>query len=1135
MTAPGVSSVGSPASLPVIFAETKKGILGKEGKFRVCGDASAISYESGWWAALKHLCWQNVKLSVSTRKGPRTIYIKNSDAQPICPSGKGRLKDLFARALREKAATALSSKVTSVSQPRLGGLGSASEEPKSSSSESVPEVAEGPTEEVRLLFRVFADAGHKDAQYALAFMYEEKGGEEDLKEAFSLYGKASDQGHLDATYALAKLFEEGRGVQKDLSEANKLYAGLLGQGRGVQTDIERVSEEMRKQAPEAPSAEPEKGTSAGSQISQEGGLSLSEAPQIVQGSSPGISASGATRAESEPQAPSPISQEPQVEQKISSVIPAPVETREGSVSQAVSPLTSQESQSEQGVPLEIPAPVETRAESELQAPSPISQQPQVERKMPPVIPAPVEVKKSIPSPSSSPLSEESLASTGIQEPIAARPQSIPSARGSQDAFQKDLDRKYAQAFRLEQGIGGEKNLQKAFDIYQEAAREGHIKSQYALISMYLENRGLMQGEQWGIQDTKARDALYKEAIELFTKKSSQDVSALYYLGFMKENGLGMERNMKRATTLYEMAAKDGNIEAKRALGSLYERDGNIKKAKEYYKAAMDQGDIHAAFALIPIYKDPAEEEERRLFYEEAYSLFTRQASVDNDAAYYLGVMSEEGLRESKNFKNAALLYQLAAKKGNAKAQYALGSLYERGEGVEKNLYEAEKWYREAAGQKDVDAAAALLVLYERGDGAIKDERELQRLYENLLALFAIRTGYDDTKAQYCLGFMYEKGLGGKKDLSEAKIQYLSAAQGGNAQAQYTLGSLYERGEGFEKNIEEAEKWYLKAACGGEIKATYALVSLYARGWLTKENQRSDEYVKALLPISKAIRQRSANAETKYYFGLMNEKGLGVQKDINEAFRYYEEASRGGDVGAKRALGSLYERGEGGIRKNIEQAEKLYLEAACGGEINAAYDLVSLYAHEELTKEDQTSEEYRQALLPILKEIESGHASPETKYYFGVMNEKGLGVQKDIDKALQFYQEVSKPSPWLKKHLGSLYERGEGVEQNIEEAEKLYLEAIDAQDIDAAYALLSLYERGLLKKDESKDANYTYVYSLITGPAVKNDAKAQYYIGFMNEKGLGFKTNIKQAQYWYGLAAEGGNESAKTALKRLSSQ
>ncbi len=88
----------------------------------------------------------------------------------------------------------------------------------------------------------------------------------------------------------------------------------------------------------------------------------------------------------------------------------------------------------------------------------------------------------------------------------------------------------------------------------------------------------------------------------------------------------------------------------------------------------------------------------------------------------------------------------------------------------------------------------------------------------------------DTRAQYNLGVLYDKGFGATQDYAEAARWYLVAAERGHLDAQANLGFAYERGRGVTQDYAAAAKWYRAAAERGDIPAQANLGTLYANGW-----------------------------------------------------------------------------------------------------------------------------------------------------------------------------------------------------------------------------------------------------------------------------------------------------------------
>ena len=115
-----------------------------------------------------------------------------------------------------------------------------------------------------------------------------------------------------------------------------------------------------------------------------------------------------------------------------------------------------------------------------------------------------------------------------------------------------------------------------------------------------------------------------------------------------------------------------------------------------------------------------------------------------------------------------------------------------------------------------------------------------------------------------LGRCYEKGIGTRKDLTEAFACYKEAAEEGDAKGQFRLGVFYNLGFSVPIDYKKAFYWYTKSAEQGDMDAQYNL-------------------------------------------GLCYEEGEGVCKDRKKAIYWYKLSAKQGHVKAQEALRSLGEK------------------------------------------------------------------------------------------------------------------------------------------------------------------------------------------------------------------------------------
>jgi eukaryotic-like serine/threonine-protein kinase len=149
-------------------------------------------------------------------------------------------------------------------------------------------------------------------------------------------------------------------------------------------------------------------------------------------------------------------------------------------------------------------------------------------------------------------------------------------------------------FRLgsmfEQGLGTDKDPQKAVEYYRQAADQNYPDAENILGYLY------ETGDDGLKQD-------YQQAVEWFTKAANQGLKkAEKNLGDMYFRGLGVAAvDYKQAMQWYEKAADQGDAAAEYMLGYMYEKGlgtaPNDQMALDYYRKAAANGNVAAQRAV----------------------------------------------------------------------------------------------------------------------------------------------------------------------------------------------------------------------------------------------------------------------------------------------------------------------------------------------------------------------------------------------------------------------------------------------------------------------------------------------------------------------------------------------------------
>ena len=142
--------------------------------------------------------------------------------------------------------------------------------------------------------------------------------------------------------------------------------------------------------------------------------------------------------------------------------------------------------------------------------------------------------------------------------------------------------------------------------------------------------------------------------ELTQKAKSGDVHAIYQLGYIYENGIGVKTDTQKAFKLYRKASQMGSSDAKLSLELM-----NLDK---------DIGGSSISQENRVIINSAGEQISTALSGRDLKEIVQAAKSGDKEALYTLGVMYENGFAPIKQDKQKAVMfYKKAAKAGSRKA------------------------------------------------------------------------------------------------------------------------------------------------------------------------------------------------------------------------------------------------------------------------------------------------------------------------------------------------------------------------------------------------------------------------------------------------------------------------------------
>ena len=224
---------------------------------------------------------------------------------------------------------------------------------------------------------------------------------------------------------------------------------------------------------------------------------------------------------------------------------------------------------------------------------------------------------------------------------------------------------------------------------------------------------------------------------------------------------------------------------------------------------------------------------------------------------------------------------------------------------------------------------------------------------------------------------------------------LALANEGNATAMYFVGMSYYYGSVKDEDpytfSQKAEAWLAKSAACGDVRVRRMLGVLY---------QAYDKYKEAYDNFKLAAAE--GDAEANYYLGEFYSGEYELFEDLvdelrDKAAECYLRAYLGGYKSARRGLLSLKREIPECTAEDFELQELKY--NASLGLMQAEFELGHLYI-----REDREFKKYDEAFVLFNSSADKGYDA--AAYFVGFCYEKGIGVAKNPEKALEWYSRVA---------------------------------------------------------------------------------------------------------------------------------
>jgi hypothetical protein len=262
-----------------------------------------------------------------------------------------------------------------------------------------------------------------------------------------------------------------------------------------------------------------------------------------------------------------------------------------------------------------------------------------------------------------------------------------------------------------------------------------------------------------------------EISQLRVKAEAGDPTAQFAMGKAYEDGKGVPQSDEQAVEWYRKAAEQGNAPAQNDLGLIYLAGRGVERSKEEalkwsHKAARQKYPA-AMFNLGAAY----------------YNGDGVAADIDVVSAYAWFLLAQEAGSESA--ADAVRRMNADSRSFDTSAAFEkIADMYAQGNDLPKDYGEGVRWYRRAAERGGIRVRTKLAGLLIEG----QDYDEGRRLCEE-----GAKQKYPP--AVYCVGLIYQRGLGVIRNPVEAAKWFNRAAELGYTPAMLRLGEMYSKGSG----------------------------------------------------------------------------------------------------------------------------------------------------------------------------------------------------------------------------------------------------------------------------------------------------------------------------------------------------
>ena len=454
----------------------------------------------------------------------------------------------------------------------------------------------------------------------------------------------------------------------------------------------------------------------------------------------------------------------------------------------------------------------------------------------------------------------------------------------------------------------------------------------------------------------------------------------------------------------------------------------------------------------------------------------------------LGMMFDEGEGVPQNYRRSHALYVEAAKKGNALAMAKAAEDYLGSWGTYKDALRALEWYTKAcdAGRQSASEKVAEVeaMIYEP-KVKIPEGVSVEQFIEDLKQ--RVRDG--DADACFTLALCMRDGIGCEK------------------QMQFFLENLVKA-----IKLKSSDAISMAKRLGSDVFARYSAsyynAKVYPSAWYfadiaTAMGNPGGDYIKGRMRLfGQQVEQDDAAAaeflrkaaekdydEACYYYGMLHQKGQGVDYDNAKAMHWLCRGAILGEEHSAKAVMEIIKKGEYELAPD---QMGVYETAARAGDGEARRRLALEYAHSL----DDSFRDIRKAALWLERGVAAGDKDAD-KYLAEIYASDQWNDCDTLLPLARYGKAAEDGCAFAIQHLAEAHLEGVGVEQDKAKAAQLFVEAGNAGSGEGFYRAACMYSEGDgVRKDPA------WAVSLLGKGAGLKNVDAQYALGCAYRDGIG---------------------------------